>query len=92
MRGSWRQAARLFTGFFERDPEDEEVAVVTVPDPQVCIIVGKVLKITYRATGKEFDLEHTFEAENPLLAVSASGEQMFMIGGDYVFTERGFIG
>lgn len=91
MRGTWLQAAKRYAGFFRRQPKPTEIAAVKAPET-VCFLVGDVLEVKYRPTGKGVDLVHAFGKSKPKLALSADGRQAFLVGGDYRFGDRGFIG
>ena len=85
------QAKRLYKGFTGTEPRT--LKRITVPPlPTHALAIGKVLGIIYSvdATGEKF--KHAFAASaRPLLIVSADGRQVFISGGEYTFTSRGFV-
>lgn len=91
MRGTWLQARHRFTAFFQRQPKASDILTVKLP-LTACFLVGDVLEVKYRPTGKGVDLVHAFGKSKPKLALSADGRQAFLVGGDYRFGDRGFIG
>lgn len=80
---------RDFTGENPRYLEDWDVIV-----PLVAMEVGKVTGIMYKArvdgTVQEFLHEFTGRSR-PILAASADGRQLLLLGGDYKMTERGIV-
>ena len=87
------QAADLYERFSGHDPE--EVGRITVPPvPSVGVAIGEVDGILY-STIRDGRLEkyiHKFNRrDRPLFVVSPDGKQLFLIGGNYSFTERGIV-
>ena len=87
------QAADLYERFFGHDPE--EIGRVTVPTiPRVGVAIGEVDGILYSTVrdGKFEKYIHKFhKKDRPLFVVSPDGKQLFLIGGNYTFTERGIV-
>lgn len=68
---------------------------VEVPDlPAALVVIGDVDFIGYttRRDGKKEAYEHKFsKAARPLLCVAPDGSQIILVGGQYIFTERGIV-
>jgi len=80
---------RDFTGENPRHLEDWDVIV-----PSHAMEVGKVTGIMYKARvdGKVQEFLHEFTGRSrPILAASADGRQLLLLGGDYKMTERGIV-
>ena len=87
-----RKAVRLYTDFTGHDPKYIDEWTVDVPD--TALQVGHVTGILYktRMDGKTQEFMHEFTGKSrPILAASADGHQLFLLGGDYKFTERGIV-
>lgn len=87
------QAADLYERFSGHDPE--EIGRVSVPAiPRVGVAIGEVDGILYSTIrdGKHEKYIHKFhKRDRPLFVVSPDGKQLFLIGGNYTFTERGIV-
>lgn len=87
------QAADLYERFSGHDPE--EIGRVRVPTiPRVGVAIGEVDGILYSTVrdGKFEKYIHKFhKKDRPLFVVSPDGKQLFLIGGNYTFTERGIV-
>lgn len=87
------QAADLYERFSGHDPE--EIGRVTVPKvPRVGVAIGEVDGILYSTIrdGKFEKYIHKFhKRDRPMFVVSPDGKQLFLIGGNYTFTERGIV-
>ena len=84
------KARRLFAAFTGRAPQGVKQLKIRPFDTGLAI--GKVLGIIYsvEATGEKF--RHTFKASSrPHLVISADGHQVIVCGGNFTFTERGFV-
>jgi hypothetical protein len=87
-----KQAVQLFESFRERMPR--RIGKVTFKPPKAVACIGYVEGIDYRTThGKKVTLYHHdfVPGSRPLLAVSADGKQLLLLGGRYQFTERGIV-
>ena len=87
-----KQAVELFESFRERKPT--RIGRVTLKVPTVVAAMGYVEGIDYRTThGSKTELYHHDFApgSRPLLAVSADGRQILLLGGRYKWTERGIV-
>jgi hypothetical protein len=88
---SLAQAKRLYKGFTGRSPRTlKQLAIPALPATGLAI--GRVFGIMYdvAATGERF--QHEFKGKSrPLLVVADDGKQVFLIGGSYTFTQRGFV-
>lgn len=87
------QAADLYERFSGHDPE--EIGRVSVPKvPRVGVAIGEVDGILYSTIrdGKFEKYIHKFhKKDRPMFVVSPDGKQLFLIGGNYTFTERGIV-
>lgn len=87
------QAADLYERFSGHDPE--EIGKVQIPDlPPVGVAIGEVDGILYTTVrdGVKEKYIHKFHAKDkPLFVVSPNGKSLFLIGGNYTFTERGIV-
>lgn len=75
--------------------EAEAIGKIAVqPMPKVGVAIGEVDGILY-STVRDGKLEkyiHQFRrSDKPLFVVSPDGKQLFLIGGNYNFTERGIV-
>lgn len=88
-----KRASELYENFSGHDAE----VVETIKKPQypdVLIEVGDVDGILYTTTrdGQIEQYIHKFHKDaKPLFCVNADGSQIFFIGGEYDFTERGIV-
>lgn len=87
------QAADLYERFSGHDPE--EVGRVHIPEiPKVGVAIGDVDGILYTTVrdGVEEKYIHKFhKRDKPLFVVSPDGKSLFLVGGNYTFTERGIV-
>jgi len=88
-----RKAADLFERFSGH--EAEHVERITVPPlPKAAVFVGLLDGVLYTAVrdGVRERYIHKFRLKDrPVLAVSPDGSQLLVIGGAYMFTERGIV-
>lgn len=88
-----RKAVSLYTRFSGHDAE--AIGRVNVPPmPDVGVSIGEVDGILYttRRDGKIEKYIHKFNAKDkPLFVVSPDGRALFLVGGNYRFTERGIV-
>lgn len=93
VRGMVNQAADLYERFSGHDPQ--EIGTVDIPDlPPVGVAIGDVDGILYTTVrdGVKEKYIHKFHAKDkPLFVVSPDGKSLFLIGGNYTFTERGIV-
>jgi hypothetical protein len=86
------RARRLFKSFQKRDPRGQELVTVGgLVHPVVALEVGTAVAIGYKALGDGKDYYHEFEGRRPKVLVNAAGDQIYFLGGEYLFTDRGFI-
>lgn len=87
------QAADLYERFSGHDPE--EIGRIKIPKlPPVGVAIGDVDGILYTTVrdGVEEKYIHKFhKRDKPLFVVSPDGKSLFLIGGNYTFTERGIV-
>jgi len=87
------QAADLYERFSGHDPE--AIGRINIPKiPRVGVAIGEVDGILYSTIrdGKFEKYIHKFhKKDRPMFIVSPDGKQLFLIGGNYTFTERGIV-
>ena len=87
------RASALFTAFHDRLPKGREISTVRMPKDATVLEVGEFYGVMYKTADTAEPYLHRFNARRrPKLYVTADGQQLFAIGGDYRFTDRGFIG
>lgn len=73
----------------------EEIGFIDVPAmPKTVVAIGQIDGILYTTVrdGKTEKYIHKFSRKaRPLFAVSPDGQQLFILGGEYDFTERGIV-
>ena len=88
-----RKAADLYERFSGHDAE--VLGRVKLPDlPEAAAVMGVCDGILYTTVrdGVEEKYIHKFrKSDAPLMAVSPDGKQILLIGGRYVFTDRGIV-
>ena len=88
-----REAARRFEAFTGHRAQN--IRKIKVPSyPKAALAVGPCLGIMYSTVrdGRAEKYVHRFGAKSrPLLAASADGTQLYLLGGAYNFTERGIV-
>lgn len=88
---SLEKAKRLYKGF--TGAAARTVRKINLPPyPQTVLAIGKVFGIMYQVsqTGERFQHEFKGNAQ-PSLLISDDGHQVFLRGGAYTFTKRGFV-
>jgi len=87
------QASDLYERFSGHDPE--AIGRINIPKiPRVGVAIGEVDGILYSTIrdGKFEKYIHKFhKKDRPMFIVSPDGKQLFLIGGNYTFTERGIV-
>lgn len=87
------RAVRLYERFTGHDAE--ELGVFQLPDlPSTATVIGECDGVLYTTVrdGKTERYIHEFRArDKPLLCVSPDGRQLILVGGRYVFTEKGIV-
>ena len=86
-----RQAAKLFKSFTGH--EGEILGKIDLPaNPKSLICIGELVDVGYITVrdGKRERYRHEFKSSaRPLVTVSFDGRQLFILGGEYSFTDRG---
>lgn len=85
-------AAQLFENFTGH--EAEYVQLIDVDTPRAGMIIGTLDGVLYTAVrdGEEESYIHEFSGDSkPLLVAGSDGETLFIVGGEYEFTERGIV-
>lgn len=90
--GKVEAAAKLYVQFRGEEPEQiESVRLLVSP---VMLLIGELDGVLYttRREGKKESYVHKFKPKSrPLLASSHDGKQLYILGGEYSFTELGII-
>ena len=87
-----RQSVELYESFREAKPK--RLKVLSFDVPELVAVIGHVEAIDYRTThgGKVTLYNHKFQkGSRPLLVASSDGRQLLLLGGRYVFTDRGIV-
>jgi hypothetical protein len=89
-----RRARTLFESFHERAARDGEIVRIGgLIKPTAALVVGYQLEIGYHAIASGVAYRHKFDKEPlPRVFVNADGDQIYVLGGRYRFTPRGFVG
>ena len=86
------QARARFKDRYGREPAGDELVIVPpLVAPQAVLAVGKLFGLAYDAAGDGERFFHEFR-NRPTVYVSADGRQVYILGGGYRFTSRGFVG
>ena len=86
-------AIDLFENFTGEKPE--YLDRINLPVDTVAMAIGHCDGVMYQTVrdGKTEKYIHKFKkGSRPVLAVSSDGKQLYILGGDYHFTERGIEG
>ena len=92
-RNNINAAVKLFKDFTGEEPE--YIDTVTLPVDSVAMAIGHCDAVMYETIreGKTEKYIHKFKkGARPVLAVSADGKQLYILGGNYIFTDRGIEG
>lgn len=91
----WNALIELYKTFHSFDPEGMHVVKVDSDRiPKVLVNIGTFEEVTYRSDkfdGQMRSYTHKFKNERPRLCAGADG-RLYIVGGDYVITERGIEG
>lgn len=84
-----QDAEKLYRAYHGEDPTSLEMLEI----PETAMVLGVIDDITYTVIddGEEVTYHHEFE-DRPTLAVSSDGRNIFILRGEWKFTERGIIG
>jgi hypothetical protein len=86
-------ASNLYERFTGHTPES--VGKIKLPPmPKVGVVIGEIDGVMYTTVrdGVEEKYIHKFSRRSkPLFVVSPDGKQIFLVGGQYNFTERGIV-
>lgn len=91
-RGKVEAAATLYVQFRGEEPEAIDSVRLTVSP--VMLLIGELDGVLYttRREGKMESYVHRFKKKSrPLLAASHDGKQLYILGGEYAFTDAGII-
>jgi len=87
-----QRAAKLYEDFTGDAPR--YVEAVKLESPDVVLLVGEMDAVLYSCVrdGKVEHYKHTFrKSSRPLLVSNFDGNQLFIVGGRYSFTDRGIV-
>lgn len=85
------QAKKLFTDFSGHELDGVEYEI-GVPDGLVVFPFGRLDGVMYTTTrdGKKEKYMHQFKVSSaPILCATSDGKQLFIVGGNYKFTNAG---
>lgn len=89
-----QKAKKLFYDFSGHELGNDAFEV-SMPRPSILIPVGQLDGVLYTTIrdGKKESYIHEFKKPNsqPLLATDADGEQLYILEGNYKFTEKGIV-
>lgn len=86
------KAMKLYNDFTGENPRFIDEWQVEIP--AAAMQIGKITGIMYttRMDGRQQEFLHEFTGRSrPILAASADGNQLFVLGGEYHFSERGIV-
>lgn len=87
------KAKALFKSFHERPAGRGELACLKQAAPEYALEVGRLYGIMYKTKETKEPYLHKFNvAKGARVFVSYDGTQIYIVGGGYGFTDRGFIG
>lgn len=86
-----RNLFKRFQGRYRTPQKSDIVEIGGLVKPVVALEVGTALAIGYKALGDGKYYDHEFEGRLPKVYVNAAGDQIYFLGGEYRFTDRGFI-
>lgn len=92
LKDAIKDAVALYEGFREAKPK--KIKTVKVKLPKAVAVIGHLEYVGYKTThGRKTEFyQHDFAAgSRPLLCASADGKQLLLIGGHFVFGERGIV-
>ena len=90
MKPLWEKARDLFEAFHGRKAKRNEIVGVTLPPSVTVLKIGNLDGVIYTPLGKKRKYIHQFKkTARPVLAVTHDGEQLYILAGEYKFTERG---
>jgi len=85
------QAKRLYRGFTGKSPRTLKRTTIPAP-PKVGLAIGKILGIIYSVDATNERFKHEFSSKaRPTLIVGSDGKTVYLRGGAYTFTSRGFV-
>jgi hypothetical protein len=88
-----KQAASRYSRFTGHEPEN--IGSINIPPlPKSAAVIGELDGVMYTTVrdGRVEKYIHEFKgAARPLLCTSPDGKQLLIVGGKYLFTERGIV-
>jgi hypothetical protein len=84
------RARRLFESFHNKRHDPLKIVEIS-GGSGTAIAVGRLIGLSYRPVSGATEYYHDFAAPLPRLFVSADGRQIFVEGGGYRFSDRGFL-
>lgn len=92
-RTSRRKASALYEDFTGHDADEIEIVKKPVV-PDAMAVIGELHAVVYSTVrdGKPELYRHEFrKSSRPLLCSGPDGKSLWIIGGEYEFTERGIV-
>jgi hypothetical protein len=87
----FEEACQRFERFNRRGPKKGEIIWLGgLVKPTIGLKVGTFVGIAYKSLDGIENM-HYFEGRRPLVFVNSDGNQIYPLGGEYRFTERGFL-
>ena len=87
------KAGQLYREFSGHEPDESEL--IEVPDmPRAVLVIGElegVIYSTVRDDTAERYIHKFHKSSRPMLCASPDGEQLFIVGGRFEFTDRGIV-
>lgn len=91
MKSVLQKARDLFFAFHERAPKAKEIFKIAPPKDATVLKVGSLDGLIYTPLGERRKYIHKFKRNaRPVLVVTHDGDQIYILAGEYKFTERGF--
>jgi hypothetical protein len=84
------RARRLFESFHNKQHDPLKIVEIS-GGSGTAIAVGRLIGLSYRPVSGTKEYYHDFAVPLPRLFVSADGRQIFVEGGGYRFSDRGFL-
>ncbi|MDE2021017.1 MAG: hypothetical protein KGJ13_11825 [Patescibacteria group bacterium] len=87
------RAGNLYREFSGHEPDETET--IEIPEmPRAVLVIGELEGVIYSTVRDDVGERyiHRFKkSSRPLLCASPDGEQLFIVGGSFEFTDRGIV-
>ena len=90
-----RRADSFYNDFHWGRDAKEIIKTRIKATPKVLVSLGELHAVEYKAAkgnGRKVTYRHVFHKEKPILCSDSRGRDLYIIGGDYIITERGIEG